>query len=116
VWVGDFNIAPEAKDIHNAERQQNHVCYHVAAREAFAHAAAWGFVDVFRKHRPEPGQYSFFDYRQPDAVKLNQGWRVDHIMATLPLAAGSVAASIDLAPRRAEKPSDHTVVVAEFKV
>lgn len=114
VWVGDFNVAPEAIDIHNAERQANHVCYHVEVREAFARTVAWGFVDVFRQHHPEPGQYSFFDYRQKQAVPLNQGWRVDHIMATRPLAVRSAGASIDLKPRRAEKPSDHAVVMAEF--
>jgi exodeoxyribonuclease-3 len=114
VWIGDFNIAPEARDIHNAERQSQHVCYHIEVRKAFAHTVAWGFKDVFRQHHPEPGQYSFFDYRQRDAVKLNQGWRVDHIMATPSLAARSVDAAIDMKPRLAEKPSDHTVVMAEF--
>jgi exodeoxyribonuclease-3 len=114
VWIGDFNIAPEAMDIHNAERQANHVCYHVDAREAFARTVAWGFVDVFRQHHPEPGQYSFFDYRQTQAVRLNQGWRVDHIMATRPLAARSLGAAIDLKPRLSDRPSDHTVVMAEF--
>jgi exodeoxyribonuclease-3 len=116
VWVGDFNIAPEARDIHNAERQAQHVCYHVAAREAFARAVAWGFEDVVRRHCPEPGLYSFFDYRQKDALARNLGWRVDHIMATKPLAAKSVGAAIDLGPRRADKPSDHTVVSARFDV
>ncbi len=114
VWIGDLNIAPEARDIHNAERQSQHVCYHADVRKAFAHTVAWGFVDVFRKHHPEPGQYSFFDYRQREAVRLNQGWRVDHILATPSLAARSVDAAIDMKPRLAEKPSDHTVVMAEF--
>ena len=116
VWLGDLNIAPEAKDIHNADQQANHVCYHVDARRAFAQAAAWGFVDVFRKHHPEAGQYTFFDYRQKDAVKRGLGWRVDHILATVPLANLSVAAAIDLQPRLADKASDHTVLVAEFKI
>ncbi len=116
LWVGDLNIAPEAMDIHNAEKQVNHVCYHIDARRAFAGAVAWGFVDVFRKHHPEPGQYTFFDYRQVGAVKRNQGWRIDHILATRSLAAKSVRAWIDLQPRLAEKPSDHTVLAAEFAV
>lgn len=116
VWVGDFNIAPEAQDIHNAAQQANHVCYHAAAREAFARTVAWGFVDVFRRHCPGPGQYTFFDYRQKEALARNQGWRVDHIMATRPLAAKSVGASIDLGPRRADRPSDHTVVTAQFEL
>lgn len=116
LWTGDLNIAPEAMDIHNADQQANHVCYHIDARRAFAGTVAWGFSDVFRKHHPEPGQYTFYDYRQIGALKRNQGWRIDHLMATRPLAAKSVRAWIDLKPRQAEKPSDHTVVAAEFGV
>jgi len=116
VWVGDLNVAPEAKDIHNAAEQENHVCYHADVRKAFAATVAWGFVDVFRKHRPEPGQYSFFDYRTVNAVKRNLGWRVDHILATRPLAALSTDCRIDLKPRQTAKASDHTFVVAEFEV
>ena len=116
VWVGDFNIAPTAQDIHNAGQQANHVCYHVDVRRAFEETMGWGFMDVFRKHHAEPGQYTFFDYRQKDAVFRNQGWRVDHIMATKSLAAKSVGAAIDLKPRLAEKPSDHTVLMAEFDI
>jgi exodeoxyribonuclease III len=56
VWVGDLNIAPEAKDIHNAEAQADHVCYHADVRQAFEETKSWGFVDVFRKHHSEPGQ------------------------------------------------------------
>lgn len=116
VWVGDMNVAPEAMDIHNAEQQTHHVCYHEDVRRAFADVVGWGFVDVFRKHCPDPGQYSFFDYRMKEAVRRNQGWRVDHIMATRPLAARSMRAWIDREPRMAERPSDHTVVAAEFDV
>ena len=116
LWTGDLNIAPESMDIHNADRQADHVCYHIDARRAFATTVAWGFTDVFRKYHPEPGQYTFFDYRQIGALKKNQGWRIDHLMATRPLAEKSVRAWIDLQPRQAEKPSDHTVVAAEFDV
>lgn len=115
IWTGDFNVAPTPIDIHNSEQQANHVCYHVAVRQAFAQTVDWGFEDVFRKHHPEVGQYTFFDYRQRDAVKRGLGWRIDFIMATPPLAARSVGAGIDLAPRLAEKPSDHTVLTAEFR-
>jgi len=116
VWVGDFNVAPEAMDIHNAEMQENHVCYHIDVRKAFADTTGWGFVDVFRKHHPEPGQYSFFDYRTINAVQRNMGWRVDHILATPALAAKSTDSYIDLKPRLLDKPSDHTFMVAEFDV
>jgi exodeoxyribonuclease-3 len=116
VWVGDLNVAPEAIDIHNAAEQESHVCYHVDVRRAFADTASWGFTDVFRKHHPEPGQYTFFDYRTINAVKRNMGWRVDHILATKPLAATSKDAFIDVKPRLADKPSDHTFLVADFEV
>ena len=114
LWVGDLNVAPEAMDVHNAAEQANHVCYHADVRRAFADTVAWGFVDVFRKHHPEPGQYSFFDYRTPNAAKRGMGWRVDHVLATRPLAARSTDCCIDLAPRLQPKPSDHTFMVAEF--
>jgi len=116
VWVGDLNVAPAAKDIHNADQQANHVCYHQSVREAFERTKAWGFVDVFRKYHPEGGQYTFFDYRTANAVKRNMGWRVDHIMATPPLAAKSRDCRIDLAPRLKPQASDHTVLLAEFEV
>lgn len=116
VWVGDLNVAPEAKDIHNADQQANHVCYHQAVRETFERTKDWGFEDIFRKYHPEGGQYTFFDYRTANAVKRNMGWRVDHILATLPLAKKSRDSYIDLAPRLKPQASDHTVLVAEFKV
>lgn len=114
LWCGDMNVAPEAIDIHNADQQAEHVCYHVDVRKAFAETVNWGFVDVFRKHHPEPGQYTFFDYRTINVVKRNMGWRVDHIMTTRALASKCTACSIDLAPRLKEKPSDHTFLTAEF--
>lgn len=116
LWTGDLNVAPEAIDIHNAEKQADHVCYHVDVRKAFAETLDWGFVDVFRKYHPEAGQYTFFDYRTPNAAKRKMGWRIDHMLATAPLAARSVDAAIDLAPRLLEKPSDHTFLTAEFNL
>ena len=114
VWLGDMNVAPEAMDIHNAEEQNQHVCFHVDVRQAFAETCGWGFTDVFRKHHPEPGQYTFYDYRTPNAAKRGMGWRIDHIMATPPLARRSTDASIDLEPRLGDRPSDHTFLAADF--
>ena len=74
----------------------------------------WGFVDVFRLHCKEPGQYTFWDYRPINAVKRNLGWRLDHIMATKPLAEKCTDCFIDKAPRLLPRPSDHTPIVAEF--
>jgi len=74
----------------------------------------WGFVDIFRKHCKEPEQYTFWDYRIRAALKRNRGWRLDHIMATKSLAEKSTACYIDIEPRLAQRPSDHTPIIAEF--
>ncbi len=116
VWLGDMNVAPEVKDIHNAERQEKNVCFHEDVRKAFAETMSWGFVDVFRMHHPEPGQFTYFDYRTHDSVQRNMGWRVDHILATRKLAMKCTNCAIDMQPRLAAKPSDHTVMMAEFNL
>ena len=114
LWVGDFNVAPEPIDVHDPKRLKKHVDFHPEARAALQRVKEWGFVDIFRKHCAEPGQYTYWDYRVRNAVDRNLGWRVDHIWATEPLADKSVRAWIDLEARRAERPSDHTFLVAEF--
>jgi exodeoxyribonuclease-3 len=114
LWVGDFNVAPEDMDVYDPKRLKKHVDFHPEARTALQRVKEWGFVDVFRMHCPEPGQYTYWDYRVRDPVERNVGWRVDHIWATEPLAIKSTRAWIDVEPRRAERPSDHTFLVAEF--
>ncbi len=114
LWVGDLNVAAEPADVHSPEDYANHVCFHVDARRAFAECRAWGFVDVFRKFHPEPGQFSFFDYRTPNAAKRGIGWRLDYLLASPALAARARDAFIDMTPRLEEKPSDHTPVAGDF--
>jgi len=115
IWCGDLNVAPLEIDVHDPKRLAKHVDFHPQVREALATVTQWGFVDVFRRHRPdEPGQYTFWDYRVRGALDRNLGWRVDHIYATQPLAEKSVNAWIDRDARAAAKPSDHTFLVAEF--
>jgi exodeoxyribonuclease III len=116
VWVGDLNVAPEAIDVHDPVRLLGHVCFNPQVTAALQEVMAWGFTDVFRQHCKGAGQYSFWDYRFPTTVKQNLGWRLDHIMATKPLAALSTACYIDKEPRTQPQPSDHTFVVAEFNV
>lgn len=117
IWCGDLNVAPEAIDVHDPKRLRGHVCFTPEVWQAFADAASWGLFDVFRRHHPgEAGLYTFFDYRVPKAAQRNLGWRVDHILATEPLLKRSRACAIDMQTRMAEKPSDHTVLYAEFKV
>jgi exodeoxyribonuclease-3 len=115
VWMGDFNVATEPIDIHDPKALANHVDYHPDARAALERVRQWGFVDVFRRHHPdEPGQYTYYDYRVRDPIERGVGWRVDHIWATPVLAEQSTDAWIDIEPRREERPSDHTFLVAEF--
>ncbi|MFH0953400.1 MAG: exodeoxyribonuclease III [Verrucomicrobiota bacterium] len=116
LWAGDMNVAAEPIDVHNPEERENHVCFHKAARRAFAHCRSWGFVDVFRKHHPEPGQYTFCDYRMPRAAERGLGWRIDYLLASPALAKKSENAFIDLEPRLGKKPSDHTFLAAEFSL
>ncbi len=114
LWVGDFNVAPEPIDVYAPEGLSGHVCFHPEVHKALKAVCQWGFVDVFRMHCSEPGQYTFWDYRERGSVKRNRGWRLDHIMATKLLAEKSTACYIDREPRLAERPSDHTPIVAEF--
>jgi len=65
-------------------------------------------------HCQEAGQYTFWDYRMRDSFRRNHGWRLDHILATKPLAERCTACYIDVEPRLAPHPSDHTPIVAEF--
>lgn len=115
LWVGDLNVAIEPEDVHAPEQYTDHVCFHIDARRALAACRDWGFVDVFRRFHPEPGHYSFFDYRTPNAVRRRIGWRLDYLFATPPLAVEALDAWIDLEPRTWEKPSDHTPVVGRFR-
>lgn len=115
VWVGDLNVAPEDIDVHDPKGLRYHVDFHPDAQAALENVRQWGFVDVFRQHHPgEPQQFSYFDYRARNPVERGIGWRIDHIWATVPLAAKSTRAWIDVEARKAERPSDHTLVVAEF--
>lgn len=117
VWMGDFNVAPEPIDVYEPERLAKHVDFHPEARRVLEEVRSWGFVDIFRLHHPqEPEQYTFWDYRVPNALDRGMGWRVDHIWATKALAEKSTSAWIDVDARRAERPSDHTFLTAEFLI
>jgi exodeoxyribonuclease III len=117
IWCGDLNVAPEAIDVHNPKRLLGHVCFTPEVWKAFDLVKSWGFTDLFRRFHPaEAGQYTFFDYRVPKSVERGLGWRVDHILTTMPLAAKSVNCTIDMNTRRADRPSDHTLLFAEFKL
>ena len=112
--AGDFNVAMEPKDVFDPVKLRGEVGFHPEEQAAMRRLLEWGLVDVFRKHEQGGGHYTFWDYRVPNGVKRNLGWRIDYIFATRPLAERSRVAWIDKAPRLEEKPSDHTFLVAEF--
>jgi len=98
-------------------RLANDVDFAPEARRALQEAMDWGFVDVYRRLHPnEPGRYTYWDYRLPRALERNLGWRIDHILATPPLADRCLSAWIDVEARAVERPSDHTFLVATFDV
>jgi exodeoxyribonuclease-3 len=115
IWTGDLNVAPEPIDVYHPDRRVNDPDFHIDARNAFKDTVAWGFHDLFRERYPERVQYTYWDYFR-NAFEHNWGWRIDHILATAPLAAACKAVEVDIEPRKAPAASDHTVVWAEFEV
>lgn len=115
IWVGDLNVAPEPIDVYHPDKRVNDPDFHIEAREAFKKTVAWGFIDVFRKLHPERVQYTYWDYFR-NSLERNFGWRIDHILATKPLAERCLKIDVDMHPRTSPSPSDHTVVWAEFAI
>lgn len=113
VICGDFNIAPDDRDVHDPALWAGRVLCSEPERAALRRISDWGLIDTFRLHHEEGGHFSWWDYRARGFAR-NQGLRIDHIWATAPLAQTCTEAWIDKIPRALEKPSDHTPVVAEF--
>jgi exodeoxyribonuclease-3 len=114
--TGDFNVALEDMDVYDPDNLRGGVCFHPDEQAIMWQFLKWGLVDVFRKHQPDGGQYTFWDYRIPNGFKRNMGWRIDYVLATAPMAKKSQRAWIDTEARKRKKPSDHTFLVAEFEI
>lgn len=113
IVMGDFNIAPEDRDVHDPEAWAGKILCSDAEREALGRLQALGLVDTFRLFDQPEQTFSWWDYRRV-AFRRNAGLRIDLILASEPLAAACKSAWIDKEPRRQERPSDHTPVIAEF--
>lgn len=111
--VGDFNIAPEDRDVHDPEGWADEVLCSKPEREAFGRMLAAGLSDSFRLFDQDEGIWSWWDYRQ-GAFRRNNGLRIDHILVSPALAQSCTGCRVDKEPRGWERPSDHTPVVAEF--
>ncbi len=112
---GDFNIAPEERDVHDPDFWRTQVLFHPTARAALQRLCAPGLVDVFRQHEPGTGIYSWWDYRQL-AFPKNLGLRIDLILASHELAERCRGAAIDRSARAGAGASDHAPVHARFEL
>lgn len=109
---GDFNVAPEDRDVHDPDLWRGKILFSKREREALQEVKEWGFVDAYRRHVAEGGNFSWWDYRA-GSFRKNAGLRIDHVWVSEPLAERSTRAWIDKEPRGWERPSDHTPVVVE---
>jgi exodeoxyribonuclease III len=113
VLLGDYNIAPEDCDVHDPAAWEGQVLVSPREREAFRKLADLGLHDTFRLFEQAVGSYSWWDYRMA-GFRRNLGLRIDHILVSKPLVHECISCSIDIAPRKLERPSDHTPVVLEL--
>jgi exodeoxyribonuclease-3 len=113
--VGDFNIAPEDRDVHDPAAWEGSVHVSAPEREALARIAALGLTDLFRRFEQPKNGWSWWDYRM-NAFRRDHGLRIDLMLASKSLAARCTACTIDRNPRTWERPSDHAPVTAAFDI
>ncbi len=112
--IGDFNIAPEDRDVHDPTLWQDSVLFSEQERRGFRALLEVGLVDVFRKFEQPPKSFTWWDYRA-GAFRRDLGLRIDHILCSQALCAEAVSSTIDKTPRGWQRPSDHVPVIAQFK-
>jgi len=113
VLLGDYNIAPEDRDVHDPVAWQGNVLVSELERSKFRNLQQLGLRDSFRLFEQPEKSFSWWDYRMM-AFRRNMGLRIDHILISEPLVAQCKSCVIDKAPRKLDRPSDHTPVVVEL--
>jgi exodeoxyribonuclease-3 len=113
-FVGDMNIAPEPRDVHDPIAWEGSVLFSEPERAVFRDWLGLGFADSFRLFEQPPNTFSWWDYRML-AFPKNRGLRIDHILLSPTVAARCTSCTIDRAARKGEKPSDHAPVIAELR-
>ena len=113
--LGDFNVAPEDRDAYDPAAWEGKVLFSKPEREAFDALLAAGLKDSFRLFEQPERSFTWWDYRM-NAFRRKMGLRIDHILLSEELAKACTACSIDVEPRRNERPSDHAPVIAELKI
>jgi len=111
--VGDFNVAPEDRDVYDPKAWEGQVLFSMPERNAFKSLLAAGLKDAFRLFEQPERSFTWWDYRM-NAFRRKMGLRIDHILLSEELAKACTACAIDVEPRRNERPSDHAPVIAEL--
>ncbi len=115
VVLGDFNIAPEDRDVYDAEKWGDDILCSPLEREALGELLKLGLTDVYRNFEQPEKAFSWWDYRRA-GFQRNAGLRIDLILTSDTMSAACQASYIDREPRTWERPSDHTPVIAEFSL
>jgi exodeoxyribonuclease-3 len=113
VLCGDFNIARDGRDVFDAKQMAGKIHFSEAEHRALDNVLAFGLKDSFRELHQEGELFSWWDYRM-GAFRRNRGLRIDYVFANEPVIGSLKNASIDVEPRRWEKPSDHAPVLIDF--
>ena len=111
--LGDYNIAPEDRDVHDPAAWKDQVLCSEPERAAFRDLIGLGLSDAFRRFEQPEKSFSWWDYRMM-GFRRNMGLRIDHILLSSALAEHCTACTIDKQPRKLERPSDHAPIFAEF--
>jgi exodeoxyribonuclease-3 len=111
--AGDFNVAPEDRDVHDPKAWEGQVLVSDAERAALRELTNLGLKDSFRLFEQPEKIFSWWDYRMM-GFRRNAGLRIDHILVSAALAQRCKSSLVDKAPRKLERPSDHAPVIAEF--
>jgi len=113
--LGDYNVAPEDRDVHDPAAWEGKVLCSKPEREAFGNLVGLGLKDSFRLFEQPEKSFTWWDYRM-NAFRRKLGLRIDHILLSEELAKACTACTIDIEPRKNERPSDHAPVVAELNL
>ncbi len=111
IVVGDYNIAPDDRDVHDPKQWEGQILCSEPERAAYRNLLALGLHDSFRLFDQAEKSFTWWDYRM-NGFKRNLGLRIDHILVSEPIVQRCTSCAIDLAPRRLERPSDHAPVFA----
>jgi len=113
IVMGDFNIAPDDRDVHDPLSWKERILCTTQEREALQTIVDLGFIDTFRQFEQAEGVWSWWDYRM-NAFRRKMGLRIDLILASATMAEVCRASYVDMEPRRQDRPSDHAPAIAEF--